>query len=684
VAHQGVLETAAQRYRDLSLRTKFALHITLSTTLLFAVLILSVAYLQRRTVLSEAQEKGLLLTKVFAHATVQALVADDFLNLRQIVNSIASEPNVLYVMIMEPSGRALIHSDMRDVGQTHTDPLSRQAAAAESPLVQEVWRTGLHAYDFAVPIYVLNDRRAVARVGISLERELAGIRRTRVLVLGLGILALGSGLILTTLQARSVIRPVGELAQGAQEIAAGNLDRKIEVQGRDEVGRLGEAFNRMGESLKAFRDIDHEITSTLELDAVLQTIAHHVKTLLKADIAHVATCDPGTGIATVVAGYGDQGGFLVTGCGDQRGFSRGLEIVPGRGAGGYVLATGQALMIADYEHDARITENYHELLRREGVVALLVVPIPLRGKIIGLLYAANQRPTPFTSGDQEILSRLAAQAAITIENATLYEQVRQYAEELEAKVEARTQELREANIQLAAASQHKSEFLASMSHELRTPLNAVIGFSEVLLERLFGDLNEKQDEFLHDILSSGRHLLSLINDILDLSKVEAGRMELHLEPFNLPLAIENAMTLVRERAKRHGISLGLTVDETISEFVADERKFRQILLNLLSNAVKFTPDGGRISVVAALANGCAEISVSDTGIGIAPEEQAAIFEAFRQVGRDQTQRREGTGLGLTLAKSYVELHGGKISVQSELGKGSTFTFTLPERPWPTN
>ena len=684
MTHLGVLETAARCYRDLSLRTKFALHIILSTSLLFAVLIPSVAYLQKRTVLSGAQENGLQLTKVFARATVQGLVADDFLNLRQIVSSIASEPNVLYVMIMEPSGRALIHSDMREAGQIYADPLSRQAAGTESPLVQEVWSTDLRGYDFAVPIYVLNDRRAVARIGLSLERELSGIRRTRNLILGLGVLTLSAGLALAMVQAHSVIRPVGVLDRSAQEIAAGNLDRKIEVQGHDEVGRLGEAFNRIGESLKAFREIDHEITSTLDLDAVLQTIARHVKAILKADIAHVATCDSRTGIATVVAGYGDQDGFLVAGYGEQRGFPRGLEIVPGRGAGGYVLATGQPLMIADYAHDPRITESYHELLRREGVVALLVVPIPLKGKIIGLLYAANRRPTAFTSGDQEILTRLAAQAAIAIENATLYAQVRQHAEELEARVEARTRDLQEANAQLAAASQHKSEFLANMSHELRTPLNAVIGFSEVLSERLFGELNDKQEEFVADILSSGRHLLSLINDILDLSKVEAGRMELHLAPFNLPLAIEDALSLFRERAKRHGISLFLTVDERLGEFVADERKVRQILLNLLSNAVKFTPDGGRVSVNAALTNGCAEISVCDTGIGIAEEDREVIFEAFRQVGRDQTQKREGTGLGLTLAKSYVELHGGKISVESQLGKGSTFTFTLPERSWPAS
>ena len=185
----------------------------------------------------------------------------------------------------------------------------------------------------------------------------------------------------------------------------------------------------------------------------------------------------------------------------------------------------------------------------------LVVPIPLQGKTIGLLYVANRRASTFTPGDQDVLSRLAAQAAVAIENARLYAQVRQYADELEAKVEARTRELQEANRQLEAASRHKSEFLANMSHELRTPLNAIMGFSEVLLERMFGELNEKQAEFVQDVLGSGRHLLSLINDILDLAKVEAGRMELDLAPFNLPLAIESAVSLVRERAGRHGISL---------------------------------------------------------------------------------------------------------------------------------
>jgi signal transduction histidine kinase/CheY-like chemotaxis protein len=233
--------------------------------------------------------------------------------------------------------------------------------------------------------------------------------------------------------------------------------------------------------------------------------------------------------------------------------------------------------------------------------------------------------------------------------------------------------------QLEAANRHKSEFLASMSHELRTPLNAIIGFSEVLLERLFGDLNAKQEEYLRDILDSGRHLLSLINDILDLSKVEAGRMELELGSFSLTEVLDNGLTMVRERASRHGIALRLEVDPTIDVIEADERKIKQVVFNLLSNAVKFTPDGGRVEIQAGFVGGEVQITVWDTGIGIAAEDQERIFEEFQQVGGMYAEKREGTGLGLALTKKFVELHGGRIWVESVVGQGSRFTFTLPVR-----
>jgi signal transduction histidine kinase len=289
------------------------------------------------------------------------------------------------------------------------------------------------------------------------------------------------------------------------------------------------------------------------------------------------------------------------------------------------------------------------------------VPLMREERIIGGLVVRRREPGEFSVELVDLLETFAAQSALAIENARLF------------------REIQDKGRQLEVASRHKSEFLANMSHELRTPLNAIIGFSEVLAERMFGEVNEKQAEYLQDILASGRHLLSLINDILDLSKVEAGRLELELGRFHLPTALDNALTLVRERASRHGIALDVAVDAGLGDVVGDERKIRQILLNLLSNAVKFTPEGGRVGVAATTAAGVITISVSDTGIGIAPEDQEAIFDEFRQVGRDDTRKQEGTGLGLTLAKKFVELHGGQIGVRSQLGQGSTFTFTLPVR-----
>jgi signal transduction histidine kinase len=280
------------------------------------------------------------------------------------------------------------------------------------------------------------------------------------------------------------------------------------------------------------------------------------------------------------------------------------------------------------------------------------------GSPIGAISVTRVEARPFSPAEIELLQTFAAQAVIAIENARLL-----------SELQTRTRELE-------VASQHKSEFLASMSHELRTPLNAVIGFSDVLLQGMFADDKEKQTEYLRDILASGQHLLSLINDILDLSKIEAGRMDLEISAFDLPTAIDDAILLMRERAGRRGITVERHVDDDVGEIRADQRKVKQVLLNLLSNAVKFTSEGGRITVSAGVSDGSARISVTDTGIGIAPEDHDAVFEEFRQVGKSE-KKAEGTGLGLALCRKFVELHGGRISLASEIGKGSTFTFMLP-------
>ena len=273
------------------------------------------------------------------------------------------------------------------------------------------------------------------------------------------------------------------------------------------------------------------------------------------------------------------------------------------------------------------------------------------------------------------------------------QKLRQLNERLEDQVAKRTAELSEAKGKAEAANKSKSDFLASMSHELRTPLNAIIGFSQVLQARYFGELAEKQSEYVNDILESGHHLLSLINDILDLSKVEAGKMELELSRVNLKNLLKNSLVMIKEKALLHGIALELKVPASLEgmDIDADERKLKQIMFNFLSNAAKFTPDGGKIEISACLVDAqnkvvepgtnketFVEICVSDTGIGIAKEDQARVFDPFIQVKGGITGKTAGTGLGLSLTKEFAQLHKGRIWVESEgLGKGSRFYVRFP-------
>jgi GAF domain-containing protein len=428
-------------------------------------------------------------------------------------------------------------------------------------------------------------------------------------------------------------------------IAVENARLLTELQARTQ------ELTRSVSELQALGEVGQAISSTLELQTVLRTIVARATQLADADAGVIYEYDEQREVFEPRATERLEDDIVQT-----------LVATPvrkGQGATGRLAEAREPIQLADLRTLGEQIPVRDSLIRA-GYRALLALPLVREDHLIGGLTVFRKTPGEFAADIVELLKTFATQSSLALQNARLF------------------RELADKSHQLEVASQHKSEFLANMSHELRTPLNAIIGFSEVLGERMFGDLNEKQEEYLKDIHASGQHLLSLINDILDLSKIEAGKMELEVSDFDLPMTIDNALMLVRERAGRRGIALHTTIDERLGQVQADERKIRQVLLNLLSNAIKFTPEGGRIEVGAKPVDGFIEVSVTDTGVGIAPEDQEAVFEEFRQVGTAD-KKVEGTGLGLALSRKFIELHGGRIWVKSEVGIGSTFTFTIPVR-----
>lgn len=500
----------------------------------------------------------------------------------------------------------------------------------------------------------------------------ASILRTVLLVLAGVVISAAVSLYLV----RRMVSPIQILREGAARIGAGALNHRIAVRSGDELQSLADEFNAMTErlqdsyaglerkveertrelartveQLRSLSEVGQAVNSTLDLQEVLATIVKQAVELSATDAGAIFEVDE------EIDGYRMQATYGLPQ--DVVEFMRVTPLRSGEGATGRAAASRAPVQIPDLQNDPDYAGPLRRLVGGAGMRSLLAVPLLREGRALGSLAVSRKSPGEFQPEVIDLLQTFAAQSTLAIQNARLFREIEQKSRELEA------------------ASRHKSEFLANMSHELRTPLNAVIGFSEVLQQKMFGDLNEKQMEYVEDIHSSGRHLLSLINEILDLSKIEAGKVELDRSRFDLPSTIEGTLTLVRERATRHGLTMNLSLDERLGEIEADERKVRQILLNLLSNAVKFTPDGGQIEVDAAVIGDAAQITVKDTGIGIAPEDQESIFEEFQQVGGDHDGKREGTGLGLTLARKFVELHGGRIWVVSSAGKGATFTFTLP-------
>ena len=485
-----------------------------------------------------------------------------------------------------------------------------------------------------------------------------------------GLLLSAVGVGIAAWLARGLVRPLHGLVGAAQKIAQGDLDVRLDVTTRDELGLLAEAFNRMATSLRdtvgalnrkireseTLYEISREVNGQVAYEPTLDLIAEQAQHLLGADAGLVALREGETDVFTTQAVSGAS----------AEGFA-GMQFTLNGVLGEHVLGFG-----------APAGADGAEPGPEAALQSVLGVPLRVHDRVIGVLYAAGRDPGQFDADAERLLAALADQAAMAIETSRLHEDVKAYAKELEAMVTLRTRELRDLNDQLTVASQHKSQFLANMSHELRTPLNAILGYTELILDDIYGAVPDKIRDVLQRMQLSGRHLLRLINDVLDLSKIEAGRAALSLGDYSMQAVAQTVFTSVESLAKEKKIALTLSVPPDLPVGRGDERRITQVLLNLVGNAIKFT-ETGEVRIEAAANDGEFLVSVTDTGPGIPEADRQRVFEEFQQVDNTSTRNKGGAGLGLAIAKRIVEWHGGRIWVTSRLGVGSTFGFTLPIR-----
>jgi signal transduction histidine kinase len=502
----------------------------------------------------------------------------------------------------------------------------------------------------------------------------ASILRTSVLLLiGLGMAILASLLI-----GRRVVRPVAMLRQGAARIGAGDLDHRLEIKTGDELQALAEEFNQMAaqlresyaglelkveertrelarsvEELRALGEVSQAVSSTLDLQTVLTTVVTHAVQLSGAKGGVIYEYDEVTQEFLLRATHGMEEELIEA--------LQTARIRRGEGAIGQATAMRAPVQVPDIlDERGVVVTRLRPLMAWSGYRSLLAVPLLLEQQIFGGLVVYRPESGSFSTQVVNLLQTFATQSVLAIQNARLF------------------REIEEKGHQLEIASKHKSQFLANMSHELRTPLNAILGYTELILDQIYGEVPEKIRDVLDRVQQSGRHLLSLINDVLDISKMEAGQLVLSLHDYSMAEVVQTVITAVESLAAEKQLALKVTLPPDLPLGKGDERRIAQVLLNLVGNAIKFT-EAGEVRVQVAAPDGTFTVSVSDTGPGISEEDQAKIFEEFQQADSSTTRQKGGTGLGLAIAKRIVEMHGGRIWVESRLGAGSTFRFTLPVR-----
>jgi signal transduction histidine kinase len=418
----------------------------------------------------------------------------------------------------------------------------------------------------------------------------------------------------------------------------------------DELRERTTELVRSVEELRALGDVSQAVNSTVDLETVLTTIVAKATQLSSTEAGAIYVFDDASQEFRLHTTYGMDDRVV-----DE---IRDRHIRIGETAIGEAAKQRIPIQVPDVQNNP--SQLVLDIIVRAGFRALLIVPLLGVDRIVGALVVRRRRPGEFPKRIVDLLQTFADQSVLAIQNARLFT------------------EIDEKSRQLEIASQHKSQFLANMSHELRTPLNAILGYTELILDNIYGETPEKMREVLERLQANGKHLLGLINDVLDLSKIEAGQLTLSLADYSLRDVVHTVFTAVESLATNKKLTLVTDVAPNLPIAHGDERRLAQVLLNLVGNAIKFT-DTGEVAINAAEADGSFTVTVHDTGPGIAPSDQEKIFGEFQQADNAATKRKGGTGLGLSIAKRIIEMHGGRIWVESEIGKGSTFAFTIPVR-----